>query len=87
MGFVTPKVIVYWVLRGQQGSIPFTRFTFPPLIMNRLQLHYYEIRTQILTTRSMSFEIYSEADSYYAEVKFIEFLPLKTIEFVLILKF
>ena len=35
----------------------------------------------------MSFEIYSEADSYYTEVKFIVFLPLKTIEFVLILKF
>ena len=34
----------------------------------------------------MSFEIYSEAESYYTEVKFIEFLPLKTIKFVLILK-
>ena len=44
------------------------------------------MRTQIITKGSMSFEIYSEAESYYTEVKFIAFLPLKTIEFVLILK-
>ena len=44
------------------------------------------MRTQILTKGSMSFEIYSEAESYYTEVKFIAFLPLKTIKFVLILK-
>jgi len=42
------------------------------------------MRTQILTKGSMSFEIYSEAESYYTEVKFIAFLPLKTIKFVLI---
>ena len=40
------------------------------------------MRTQILTKGSMSFEIYSEAESYYTEVKFIAFLPLKTIKFV-----
>ena len=40
MGFVTSKVIVYWVLRGQQGSIPFTRSTSPPLILNGLQPRY-----------------------------------------------
>ena len=34
----------------------------------------------------MIFEIYSEAESCYTEVKFIAFLPLKTIKFVLILK-
>lgn len=50
------------------------------------QLSYYAIRTQILTKGSMSFEIYSEAESYYTEVKFIAFLPLKTIKFVLIIK-
>ena len=44
------------------------------------------MRTQILTKGPMSFEIYSEAESYYTEVKFIAFLPLKTIKFVLILK-
>ena len=44
------------------------------------------MRTQILTKGSMSFEIYSEAESYYTEVKFNAFLPLKTIKFVLILK-
>ena len=44
------------------------------------------MRTQILTKGSMSFEIYSEAESYYTEVKFIAFLPLKTIKFMLILK-
>ena len=38
MGFVTSKVIVYWVLGGQQGSIPFTRSTSPPFILNGLQL-------------------------------------------------
>ena len=36
MGFATSKVIVYWVLRGQQGSIPFTRSTSPPFILNSL---------------------------------------------------
>ena len=44
------------------------------------------MRTQILTKGSMSFEIYSEAESYYTDVKFIAFLLLKTIKFVLILK-
>ena len=44
------------------------------------------MRTQILTKGSMSFEIYSEAESYYTEVKFIAFLLLKMIKFVLILK-
>ena len=34
----------------------------------------------------MSFEIYSEAESYYTDVKFIAFLLLKTIKLVLILK-
>ena len=34
----------------------------------------------------MIFEIYSEAESYYTDVKFIPFLPLKTFKFVLILK-
>ena len=38
MRFVTSKVIVYWVLRGRQGSIPFTRSTSPPFILNGLQL-------------------------------------------------
>lgn len=34
----------------------------------------------------MSLEIYSEAESYYTDVNFIAFLPLKTIKFVLKLK-
>ena len=50
------------------------------------QLSYYAIRTQILTKGSMSFEIYSEAESYYTDDEFIAFLPLKPIKFVLILK-
>ena len=50
------------------------------------QLSYYAIRTQIITKDSMIFEIYSEAESYYTEFKFIAFLPLKTIKYVLILK-
>ena len=44
------------------------------------------MRTQILTKGSMSLEIYSEAESYYTDVKFIPFLPLKTFKFLLILK-
>ena len=38
MGFVESKAIVYWVLRGQQGSIPFTRSTSPTFSLNGLQL-------------------------------------------------
>ena len=44
------------------------------------------MRNQILTKGSISFEIYSEAESYYTEVQFIAFIPLITIKFVLILK-
>jgi len=38
VGFVESKAIVYWVLRGQQGSIPFTRSTSPTFSLNGLQL-------------------------------------------------
>ena len=38
VGFAASKAIVYWVLRGQQGSIPFTRSTSPPFSLNGLPL-------------------------------------------------
>ena len=31
VGFAASKAIVYWVLRGQQGSIPITRYTKKPV--------------------------------------------------------
>ena len=40
MGFAASKAIVYWVLRGQQGSIPFTRSTSTPFIMNDLPFRW-----------------------------------------------
>ena len=38
MGFALSRTIVYWGFDCAEDSIPFTRLTSPPFILNGLQL-------------------------------------------------
>jgi len=40
VGFAPSQTLIHWVLDWREGSIPFTRSTSPPFILNGLQLRW-----------------------------------------------